>query len=162
MSAPFGADGKGLPNFSYVVDDKLAGMAHPRYAGDLGEALDALKAEGVTALVSLDEVGLDSDLVRRHGLEHRHIPVPDFGAPTAKQADAFVAFVDAEIERGGAVVAHCGAGIGRTGTMLAAYLIAHGSSVGAATEEVSRRRTQSHESAQQLEFLREYAGRRTG
>lgn len=146
-----------LHNFGYVLDGKLAGMAHPGHGGGLGLALDELRARGFTALVSLDEVGLLGEVVREHGLVHRHIPIPDFHPPTRGQADAFVAFVDAQLEQGGQVMAHCQAGIGRTGTLLAAYLISTGMSAEDAIAAARRRNPHSVESDDQREFLEHYA-----
>jgi atypical dual specificity phosphatase len=153
---PTGDDG-GLRNFGYVIDGKLAGLAHPGYGGGLDAALDALRSRGITGLVSLDEVGIAADIAHEHGLAHRHIPINDFEPPTLAQADAFVSFVDDQLEQGGQVAAHCQAGIGRTGTMLAAYVIAHGSSVDEAIDAVRRRRPHSVESDGQRRFLQDYA-----
>jgi protein tyrosine phosphatase (PTP) superfamily phosphohydrolase (DUF442 family) len=148
-----------LHNFGYVLDGKLAGMAHPGYGGGLGLALDELRAQGFTAVVSLDEAGLSPEVVQQHGLAHRHIPVPDFHPPTQGQADAFVAFVTEQLEQGGQVVAHCQAGIGRTGTMLAAYLISTGMTADEAIAATRRRNPHSVESDDQREFLEQYARR---
>ncbi len=149
-----------LRNFGFVIDDQLAGLAHPGFSGDLDGALAELRSEGFTGLVSLDEVGISGAVARAHDLEHLHLPVDDFSAPTLRQADRFVSFVDEQLAAGGQVAAHCQAGIGRTGTMLAAYLIAHGSSVEAAVTQVRRKRAQSVESESQLAFLTEYATHR--
>ena len=150
-------DAAALRNFGYVIDGTLAGLAHPGYGGGLDAALDALRSHGITALVSLDEVGVSPDVALEHGLAHRHIPITDFEPPTLSQADAFVTFVDDQLDQGGQVAAHCQAGIGRTGTMLAAYLIAHGSSVDQAIDDVRRRRPHSVESDSQRRFLEDYA-----
>ena len=151
------ADTDRLHNFGYVLDGKLAGMAHPGYGGGLGLALDELRARGFTAVVSLDEAGLSPEVVREHGLIPRHIPVPDFHPPTPGQADAFVAFVSEQLDQGGQVVVHCQAGIGRTGTMLAAYLIATGMSAEEAIAAARRRNPHSVESDDQRMFLEDYA-----
>lgn len=149
-----------LRNFSHLIDGQLCGLAHPGRGAELESSLDDLRAAGVTVLVSLDEVGVVGETAQAHGIGHRHIPVVDFGAPTLAQADEFVRAVDEELGRGGQVAVHCQAGIGRTGTMLAAYLIAHGSSVEAATDEVHGRRGHGVESNSQLRFLEEYAAHR--
>jgi len=60
---------------------------------------------------------IPSDL-RKAGLELFHIPVEDMKPPTKEQFDRFITYVD-NPER--IVLAHCFAGIGRTGCMLAAY-----------------------------------------
>ncbi len=149
-----------LRNFGFVIDGQLAGLAHPGFGGDLDGALTELKSNGITGLVSLDEVGVSGDLTRSHGIDHLHLPVEDFAAPTFRQADRFVSFVDDQLAAGGQVAAHCQAGIGRTGTMLAAYLIAHGATVEAAVRQLRRKRAQSVESGSQRVFLNRYAAHR--
>jgi len=149
-----------LRNFGFVIDGRLAGLAHPGFSGDLEGALAELKAEGITGLVSLDEAGISGELARSYGIDHLHLPVDDFAPPTLQQADRFVAFVDDQVASGGQVAAHCQAGIGRTGTMLAAYLIAHGATVEAAVDQVRHRRAQSVESDRQHAFLVDYARHR--
>ena len=132
----------------------------PATGAGLGLALDELRARGFTAVVSLDEAGLSPEVVREHGLVPRHIPVPDFHPPTPGQADAFVAFVNEQLDQGGQVVVHCQAGIGRTGTMLAAYLIATGMSAEEAIATARRRNPHSVESDDQRTFLEDYANGR--
>ncbi|MFY9913568.1 MAG: dual specificity protein phosphatase family protein [Nocardioidaceae bacterium] len=146
-----------LRNFGFVIDNQLAGLAHPGFSGDLDGALAELRAEGITALVSLDEGGIAGEVARAQDLAYLHLPIDDFGAPTLRQADRFVSFVEEQLASGGQVAAHCQAGIGRTGTMLAAYLIAQGASVEEAVTQVKRRRAQSVESDSQLAFLNQYA-----
>jgi protein tyrosine phosphatase (PTP) superfamily phosphohydrolase (DUF442 family) len=155
-----GAASSRLHNFGFVLDGRLAGMAHPGYGGGLGEALDELRDLGFTAIVSLDEEGLSPQVVQEHGLTYRHIPVADFHPPTNGQADAFVRFVDEQLAQDGQVVAHCQAGIGRTGTMLASYLISTGLSADDAVTAVRRRNPHSVESDDQRAFLDQYAERR--
>src|SRR5207244_9548749 len=58
---------------------------------------------------------------------------------TFDQVDEFVAFVDSKIAEGKKVLVHCYAGRGRTGTMLAAYLIHQGMSSDAAVREIRER-----------------------
>ncbi|KPL12101.1 hypothetical protein AMJ85_01990 [candidate division BRC1 bacterium SM23_51] len=143
-----------LRNFRFLIKNELAGMGHPGDRHRLAETLCALRQEGIGAIVSLDEEGLPDDVVAQHGFVYRHYPIDDFCAPTLEQAGAFVRFVDEQLADGRAVVAHCWAGIGRTGTMLACYLIHRGQSAGEAQRKV--RRLGGIESREQEQFLREF------
>lgn len=108
-----------LSNFSYVIPDKLAGCGRPGGAADL----QALRNEGITALVSLTVIPPEPELVASADLKHLHLPVMDFTAPSAEAIDECISFVKNSTESG-AVAIHCGAGYGRTGTMLACCLVA--------------------------------------
>jgi len=143
-----------LRNFRFLIRGKLAGMGHPGWREQLPDTLEALRREGIKAIVSLDEEGLPDDLVAQYGFEYRHFPIDDFCAPTVEQARAFVRFVDDQLTRGRSVVAHCWAGIGRTGTMLACYLINSGQSAEEAQRKV--RPLGGIESREQETFLREF------
>jgi atypical dual specificity phosphatase len=143
-----------LRNFSYIVDGKLAGSAHPGFGFSSAEALvAALRAAGVGAVVSLDEAGLSAPVLRDSGIEHLHLPVPDFHPPSLGQIAQFVAFVDANAQAGRATLAHCHAGIGRTGTMLAGYLVAHGADPREAIAQVRTKRPGSIETYAQEDAL---------
>ncbi|PKO15577.1 protein phosphatase [candidate division BRC1 bacterium HGW-BRC1-1] len=146
-----------LRNFSFIIPNVLAGCAHPQNSADLSEALQDLQDHEIASIVSLDEYGLPGGELRRLGLRHLHIPIQDFTPPTFAQADEFVAFVDAERSAGRAVVAHCMAGIGRTGTMIACYLVAQGQAASDAIATVREQRPGSVETREQESFIAAYA-----
>jgi atypical dual specificity phosphatase len=128
-------------NFSFVVEGVLAGLARPG-AGEV----EALAAHGIKGLVSLTETALGLDAVARGGLECLHLPVRDFAAPSLETVETFVGFVRrVRTERGGAVAVHCGSGVGRTGTMLACFLVSEGRGAAEAIAEVRRLRPGSIE-----------------
>jgi len=127
-----------LRNFRFFIPGRLAGMGHPGYRRELTETLDELRRQGVTALVSLDEEGVPDDIIAEQGFAYRHYPCDDFCAPTVEQADDFCRFVDEQNAQGKAVAVHCWAGRGRTGTMIAAYLIHQGESAARALHDVRR------------------------
>jgi len=56
-----------------------------------------------------------------------HEPIPDFAAPSPDQIDRIVGFMKTSISSRDRIGVPCGAGIGRTGTILACYLVSNGS-----------------------------------
>jgi len=60
--------------------------------------------------------------------KHIHFPIRDFGVPTPEELKEILDIIDAAIAAGKGVYVHCWVGIGRTGTVVAAYLIRHGMS----------------------------------
>ena len=62
----------------------------------------------------------------QHDMESLPIPVPDVTAPHPGQLMEALRFIDRQRAEGRAVAAHCLQGQGRTGTVLAAYLVREG------------------------------------
>jgi hypothetical protein len=53
-------------------------------------------------------------------------PIPDFGVPSEAHLEAILDAIDAALARGEGVYVHCWGGIGRTGTVVGAWLAHHG------------------------------------
>lgn len=107
----------GIENFQ-VVDNKLWRGSHPTLNG-----YRALAARGVKTIVDLrSERGLYRPrmVLERLGVRLVKIPMRDGQAPTDAQVETFLRV--ARRSRG-RVYVHCMAGVGRTGTMVAAYMI---------------------------------------
>ena len=109
-----------IRNFA-AVDDTLWRGGAPRQVD-----YRALAAAGVTTVVDLRaEHGLriPEDLLAELGITRVSIPIRDGQTPTTEQVRQFLDAVDASEGR---VYLHCGAGVGRTGTMAAAYSVSRG------------------------------------
>ena len=145
-----------MRGFSWVVDDKLAGMPRPGGRGDLDADL-AFIADHVEVLVSLIEQEVVVTAAPTYGLEVLHLPVRDFTAPTQEQLHEFVAAVAEAHDRGEAVGVHCGAGLGRTGTFLSAYFVAQGMTADEAIAHVRALRPGSVETTSQLKAIHDFA-----
>ena len=141
-------------NFSWVIGGKLAGSARPENEAQLRW----LRDRGIKALVCLNkERPLNNKQVQELGFEYLFIPVKDFTAPTQNDLVEFVRFTREMIGHSMPVVVCCGAGIGRTGTMQAAYLVSLCFYPGEALEKIEMMRDVGVESHSQREAIFEYA-----
>jgi atypical dual specificity phosphatase len=144
-----------LRNFSWLVEGKIAGAA----LSDSAETLSELRDLGIRAVVCLVEWPVDEELIRSMGFEYLKLKVPSFMSPTQEQIDRFIDFVESMERQGSPVLVCCRMGWGRTGSMLASYLVRKGLDAESAIEEVRRKRPRSIESPEQEEAIRNYASR---
>lgn len=96
--------------------------AEEEIAADLAD----LRDHGIGALLSLTETPLPTAALEGAGIATLHLPVPDFHPPSPEQLALALRFIDEHRARGEAVAVHCLAGQGRTGSVLAAWLIRGG------------------------------------
>ena len=106
-------------NFFWVIRGELAGSERPTHKYDL----ELLIAQGIKTIVSLTEDPLDLDLVESFNINTHHFPIKDLTAPNLIQINSFIKLVKKELENNKSVLVHCLGGVGRTGTMLACYLV---------------------------------------
>ena len=155
----------------WVIPGALAGMpmpfVHPERRLNMGgplttydDGLPAMYAAGIRAVVSLLNNPEDASVYEAAGFIFKCLPVPDGGAPTMHQAQDFVGFVNRRLAERQPVAVHCEGGIGRTGTMLAAYLISQGESAASAIRRVRAVRKAAVETKGQLRFLEQFAATR--
>lgn len=119
-----------------------------------------LKEQGVLVLVRMAEkhkAEVTSVQIAQLGLRECHEAVPDFTAPGLVQVNKMVQFIEGSLAEGRSVGVSCGAGLGRTGTILACYLVSQGYEAGAAIDEVRAKRPGSIETKSQEETVKAYA-----
>lgn len=126
----------------------------------LDEDLAWLSSLGIGALLSLTETPLAVGVIEQHGMEGLHLPIDDLTAPTPEQLDLALAFIDRQRALEHKVAVHCLMGQGRTGTVLAAYLVRGGASTDAALRELRAACPGAVGSPEQERALRAFERRR--
>jgi len=106
----------------------LAGE-HPGKEGEdlLPERLQLLAQMGITHFIDLTS---SNDPLKPYqplgGAVRINHPITDFGVPSTAQMQVILRSMDEALAQGGKVYVHCRAGIGRTGTVAAAWLVNQG------------------------------------
>ena len=150
----------------WVIPGALAGMPmpfiHPERRLNGGGPLTAYEDElqvlytaGIRAVVSLLNIPSDAAVYQSAGFAFLCLPVPDGGAPTMEQSQEFICFVDRQLGDRRPVAVHCEAGLGRTGTILAAYLMLKGQPFESAVACIRAAEKSAIETPQQVQFLRQ-------
>jgi atypical dual specificity phosphatase len=143
--------------FHWIVPGKLAGCPAPGVSAPIDYDMDLLARVGVTRLITLTETDLDQSILARHHLTNTHLPIFDREAPSISQTHMLLIRMQKYLQAGEVLAVHCKAGLGRTGTLLAAWLIRDGGLT--ATDSITRlRRIEPGfiQSAEQEAFLHLY------
>lgn len=143
------------PAFSWVEQPRLAAMAMPESASDL----DWLRRHGIDVLVSLTEAPPPKHWIDDAGLMLVNVPVPDMEPPSDRQLDHVLDTLRKAHAAGMGVAVHCGAGLGRTGTVVAAYFVAQGLVARDAIDKIRGLRPGSVETVEQERAVERFASR---
>jgi atypical dual specificity phosphatase len=148
MPQPFG--------FSWVDKPLLAAMARPEGLGEV----QWLRKQGIQVLLSLTEDPLRRDWINEAGLLAVHVPMTDMEPPSQEDLDRCMKAIDKAHNHQLGVGIHCGAGLGRTGVVLACYFVTQGLTARNAIARVRRLRPGSIETEEQAEAVEAFAGRK--
>lgn len=131
-------------NFSWLINDKLAGSGMPTSFAELEWVIKT----GVKSVVTMTEEPLPEPWIKN--IKYLHVPTEDLSAPDMEKIDNTVDYIHERIKNNEPTMVHCAAGIGRTGTILACYLIKyHGLSTKDAIDKVRKERPGSIQSESQ-------------
>lgn len=146
--------------FSLVLPN-LAGSSCPGLNGlTMASDVALLKSKGVVAVISLNEAALDYSILKQEMLAHMESPVKDYRPPSNNQMDAMWHFFQEHKARG-VVCVHCNAGMGRTGTVLAAFMAKEkGISAEEAIKRLRQMRNGSVQTFKQENGIREWLAQR--
>ena len=140
-------------NFGWVLKDELAGSQGPASFDDLF----FLYSQGVRAVVRMEERTIAADTGNMVDLVDMFEPVPDFTPPELEQIQRMIEFIDRQTGERKPVVVSCYAGIGRTGTVLACYLVHRGYKPAEAINRVRELRPGSVQTPEQEAAVHRYA-----
>lgn len=142
-------------SFTWIKRPLLAALARPTSA----EELAWLRKHGIQLLLSLTEDPPRRDWVNDAGLMTFHEPIVDMTAPSQGQIDRCLSVIERAHEQSMGVAVHCAAGLGRTGTIIAAYLVSQGATAAEAMDRIRHLRPGSIETQDQAEAVEEFARR---
>ncbi len=132
----------------WVTPGLLAGMSRPPL-----EDLPQLYQAGMRGIVSVMDEPSGIDEYRGAGFQALWLPITGGKPPTVEQVTQFVQFAEPLLESHQPVVVHCTSGNRRTGTLLAAYLVAKGEQPKNAIAIIQEVRPKAELRAAQIDFL---------
>ncbi len=139
-------------NFSWLIEKKLAGSAIPTSIDEIRWVIE----QGVKSIVTVREEPLDDEWVK--DVKYLHVISNDMGVPEPNDLLAAVDFIHRRLTHDEPVLVHCLAGLGRTGTILASYLVKYQNmSADEAIQKVREQRPGSIQSYPQEEIVFQFA-----
>ncbi len=92
---------------------------------DSHRTLSFLKDAGIKAIVSAVPLPVPDDELAKMGIERLYLPIEDYGSPTLEQLKLFIHWTKFMQKAKQPVMVHCEAGMDRSPTLCACYLVVH-------------------------------------
>ena len=138
--------------FSWLIENKLAGSGIPTSI----EEVQWIIEQGVKSIITIREEPLDDDWIK--DVNYLHVISNDMGVPEFDDLVHVVDFIHKRITSNEPVMVHCLAGMGRTGTILACYLVKYQNmSADEAIQKVREERPGSIQSYLQEDIIFQFA-----
>ena len=138
--------------FSWLIENKLAGSGVPPSINEVQWIIE----QGVKSIVTIREEPLED--IWTKDVNYLHVHSNDMGVPEFDDLVSTVDFIHRRITNNEPVMVHCLAGMGRTGTLLACYLIKYQKmSADDAIQKVREERPGSIQSYPQEEMIFQFA-----
>lgn len=147
---------RGPSGFAWLEPGRLAGTPMPGVVHSIDHDLALLRQCGITTLITLTERDLLQEPLQRHGLTNLHLSIRDREPPSIGQIQMLLKRMEVLLNRGEVLAVHCLAGLGRTGTVLASWLIREGLTAAEALRQVRLIEPQYVQSVEQEAFLAAY------
>jgi len=118
-------------DLNWVVPGKFIGFSGPssvsrdpdgykRFTPE--DYVPIFKKNGVTMVIRLNQKQYEKDRFTKNGIKHKEIYFLDGSCPSDDLIEEFIATCEQEK---GSIAVHCKAGLGRTGSMIACYIMKH-------------------------------------
>ncbi len=159
-----------IPESYWVLPGRLLAGEYPgaRDQGVARRKVQRLLQAGITCFIDFTEPNegqlrpywphvLEAASYKQTEIEHQRWPIRDMGVPARAHMTSILQAIDQALARNHIVYLHCWGGIGRTGTVVACYLIQQGFDGKAALERLARRRVATETRITQYEPTRMYA-----